>query len=83
MFFAVDHTLYDVGMKNILIGVQVFCWPKIITPLGHKWFCVLRWNYLWLEKRLTFLWLGVLLNLLNVPGHTWSAKNNPDFIFWL
>ena len=40
---------------NILIGAQVFCWPKIINPLGHKtilrpsaegWFCVLRWkNY--------------------------------------
>jgi hypothetical protein len=22
--------------KNILIGAQVFCWPKIINPLGHK-----------------------------------------------
>ena len=21
---------------NILIGAQVFCWPKIINPLGHK-----------------------------------------------
>ena len=40
-------------MQSILIGVQVFCWPKIINPLGHKtifgptaqgWFCVLRWN---------------------------------------
>ena len=39
--------------KNILIGAQVFCWPKIINPLGHKtilrpsaegWFCVLRWK---------------------------------------
>ena len=38
---------------NILIGAQVFCWPKIINPLGHKtilrpsaegWFCVLCWN---------------------------------------
>ena len=22
--------------KNILIGAQVFCWSKIINPLGHK-----------------------------------------------
>ena len=42
-------------MNNVLIGAQVFCWPKIINPLGHKtilgpsaqgWFCVLRWNKL-------------------------------------
>jgi hypothetical protein len=23
-------------MKNILIGAQVFCWQKIINPLGPK-----------------------------------------------
>jgi hypothetical protein len=23
-------------MKNILIGAQVFCWQKIINPLGQK-----------------------------------------------
>jgi hypothetical protein len=22
--------------KNILIGAQVFCWPKVINPLEHK-----------------------------------------------
>ena len=34
MIFAVDHPLCDVW--NILIGVQDFCWPKFINPLGQK-----------------------------------------------
>ena len=35
-FFAVDHPLCDVGMKNILIGAQVFCWQKFVIQLVPK-----------------------------------------------
>ena len=51
LLFTTPYGMFE--WKNILIGAQVFCWPKIINPLGHKtilrpsaegWFCVLRWN---------------------------------------
>ena len=70
MIFAVGHPLWDVWklirMKklirplcdvwNILIGVQDFCWPKFINPLGQKYYSAQTKEYLPWWCVLFFLW---------------------------
>jgi hypothetical protein len=49
-------------MQNILIGVQVFCWPKIINPLGQK---SAFGRFLSCVGKNMLAWISLFLSLIN------------------